>query len=51
MFHRVSKGRVCVGFSCVLFYWFMVYALGGAKAESWKVEGSAGIIVTDHAGN
>jgi len=24
------------------------YALGGA--ESWKVEGSAGIIVTDHAG-
>jgi len=27
------------------------YALGGeAKAESWKVEGSAGIIVTDHTG-
>ena len=27
------------------------YALGGANAESWKVEGSAGGIVTDKAGN
>jgi hypothetical protein len=34
-----------------LFYWFLVCALGGANAESWKVEGSAGGIVTDKAGN
>jgi hypothetical protein len=34
-----------------LFYWFMVYALGGANAESWKVEGSAGGIGNNKAGN
>ena len=39
-----------IGFGCVFWFWFLVYALGGANAESWKVEGSVGIIVTDYTG-